>query len=68
MDTWQELERLATMASMLQARLSRAAEYGDDAEAHRVRIALMQFAEERERIVARLGAEIDSVSASRAAV
>ena len=66
MDTWQELERLATMASVLQARLSRAAEYGDDAEVHRIHIELMNFAEQRERVVARLGAEIDSISASRA--
>jgi len=38
MDTWQELERLEAMTSVLQARLSRAAEYGDDAEVHRILI------------------------------
>jgi gamma-glutamyl:cysteine ligase YbdK (ATP-grasp superfamily) len=68
MDAWQELERLASMAAMLQARLSRAAEYGDDEEASRIRIELMKFAEKRERAVARLGAEIDAVNASRVAV
>lgn len=60
MDTWQQLERLATMASVLEARLSRAAEYGDDAEVHRIRIELMKSAEQRERVVARLSGEFDT--------
>ena len=56
MGAWQELERLATMASVLQARLSRAAEYGDNAEIYRIRIKLMKIAEERKSVVASLGA------------
>jgi len=67
MDTWQELARLATMVSALQARLSRAAEYGDDAETHRIHVELMKFAEERERVVARLGADIEMVRPTIAA-
>jgi len=68
MRAWQELERLATMASVLQARLSRAAEYGDNAEIYRIRIELMKIAEERKSVVASLGAEIDTVDPSRAAM
>jgi hypothetical protein len=59
MDTWRELERLAALVAMLQARLSRATEYGDEPELSRVRSEMAIAAKRREYILARLGGEID---------